>query len=143
MSSTQMVFEHVHIISKEPEKAAQWYVDVLGGEVLYKAEDLRGAPQIGVQFEGVKILVRGQRPGEEPGNKDSLQSFEDYVSHNQWGTDHFAFKIFGDLVEFCDGVKERGGDVSVEPHEFMPGSRIAFLSAPDGVSIELVEAKQK
>jgi catechol 2,3-dioxygenase-like lactoylglutathione lyase family enzyme len=63
------------------------------------------------------------------------------VSHDQWGTDHFGFKVVSDLTEFCNAIREKGGEFSVEPYEFVPGTRIAYLAGPDGVSIELVESK--
>ena len=140
MSGVHIVFDHVHIISRDPEAAAQWYADMLGGAITRRGE-IRGAPQIAVQFAGATILVRGQRPGEQPGAKNPLQSFANFVSHDQWGTDHFGFTVVGNLVDFCNTIREKGGTFAVEPYEFTPGTRIAYLAAPDGVSIELVERK--
>ena len=92
MSDTGIVFDHIHIISEDPGTAANWYAEVLGGEITGEYE-IRGSTQISVAFEGARVLIRGQRPGEEPGRKNSLESFEDYVSHDQWGTDHFGFNV--------------------------------------------------
>ena len=140
MSGTEVVFDHVHVISEEPESAAAWYADMLGGTVTRRSE-VRGAPQIAVAFSGATILVRGRRPGEQPATRPPLQSFSNFVSHDQWGADHFGFKVVGDLNAFCDAVRLKGGAFAVEPYEFAPGTRIAYLAGPDGVSIELVEAK--
>ena len=140
MSDAKVVFDHIHLISEAPESAASWYADMLGGKIT-GAYELRGAPQIAVTFEGATILIRGQRPGEQPGRSNSLQFFTDFVSHDQWGTDHFAFRVHGDLDEFCNALKQKGATFSVEAHDFMPGARIAYLEAPDGVSIELVQAR--
>ena len=142
MSETKIVFEHIHIISQDPEAAASWYADVLGGQITSVQEELRGAPQFAVAFAGATILIRGQRPGEQPGQKNSLQSFKDFVSHNQWGTDHFGFTVYGDLDMFCDDLRQKGATFSVEPHDFLPDVRLAYLEAPDGVSIEFVQAKK-
>ena len=142
MSNVHIVFDHVHLISKNPEAAAQWYADMLGGTITRRAE-VRGAPQIAVRFEGATLLVRGQRPGEQPGDKNPLHTFENFVSHDQWGTDHFGFTVVGNLNEFCTAIKEKGGTFAVEPYEFVPGTRIAYLAGPDGVSIELVESKTR
>jgi lactoylglutathione lyase len=136
MSGAQIVFDHIHLICKDPDAAAQWYADMLGGTIARRGET-RGAPQIAVQFEGATLLVRGQRPGEQPGDKNALQSFENFVSHDQWGMDHFGFTVAGDL----NAIRAKGGKFAVEPYEFVPGTRIAYLSGPDGVSIELVERK--
>lgn len=142
MSNVHIVFDHVHIISKNPEAAAQWYADMLGGAITRRGE-VRGAPQIAVRFEGATLLVRGQRPGEQPGDKNPLHAFENFVSHDQWGTDHFGFTVVGNLSDFCNAIKEKGGTFAVEPYEFVPGTRIAYLAGPDGVSIELVESKTR
>lgn len=142
MSGAQIAFDHVHIICKDPDAAAQWYADMLRGTITRRGE-ARGAPQIEVQFEGARILVRGQRPGEQPGDKNTLQSFDNFVSHDQWGTDHFGFKVAGDLIAFCNAIREKGGKFSVEPYEFVPGTRIAYLAGPDNVTIELVESKAR
>jgi catechol 2,3-dioxygenase-like lactoylglutathione lyase family enzyme len=70
-----------------------------------------------------------------------LHTFANFVSHDQWGTDHFGFTVVGNLNEFCNAIKAKGGTFAVEPYEFVPGTRIAYLAGPDGVSIELVESK--
>ena len=140
MSGGQIVFDHIHLICKDPDAAAQWYADMLGGEIVRRGE-ARGAAQIAVRFENATLLVRGQRPGEQPGDKNALQSFDNYVSHDQWGMDHFGFTVDGNLDAFCDTIRAKGGQFAVEPYDFTPGTRIAYLHAPDGVSIELVERK--
>ena len=140
MSGAEIVFDHVHVISEKPESAAAWYADMLGGTVTRRSE-VRGAPQIAVEFTGATILVRGRRPGEQPVRRPPLQSFSNFVSHEQWGADHFGFKVAGDLTAFCNDIRRRGGKFAVEPYEFAPGTRIAYLAGPDNVSIELVEAR--
>lgn len=141
MTDASIVFDHIHIISEDPKSASAWYADVLGGEIRGDYE-LRGSTQISVVFDGATILIRGPRPGEQPGRKNSLGFFKDYVSHDQWGTDHFGFRVFSDLDEYCDQLKKKGATFSVEPYDFAAGVRIAYLSAPDDVSIELVQARR-
>ena len=92
MSGAEILFDHVHVICEEPEAAAAWYADMLGGTVTRRSE-VRGAPQIAVQFNGATILVRGRRPGEQPAKRPPLQSFENFVSHDQWG--HRSLRVQG------------------------------------------------
>ena len=54
MSKSAIAFDHIHIISEDPQTAAAWYVDMLGGEITNSAE-LRGAPQICVEFDGASL----------------------------------------------------------------------------------------
>ena len=130
MSDASIVFDHIHAISEDPESAASWYKDKLGGEII-SSQEIRGAPQFYVAFQGATIIVRGQRPGEQADRKHGLQ----------WGTDHFGFHVHGDFDGFCNDLRKKGVTFRVEPMDFRPGIRIAFIEAPDGVSIELVQRK--
>jgi uncharacterized glyoxalase superfamily protein PhnB len=39
-----LVFDHVHLISRDAQAAAKWYCDMFGGEITRVQESLRGAP---------------------------------------------------------------------------------------------------
>ena len=131
MSDSRILFDHVHVISEDPQSAAAWYADKLGGLITVNKEVL-GAPQIFVEFDGATIIVRGRRPGEQVGRKQGLH----------WGTDHFGFRVLADFDGFCDTLKKKGVVFIVEPKDFSPTTRIAFIQAPDGVSIELLIRKE-
>jgi lactoylglutathione lyase len=130
MSKFGLVFDHVHLISEDPQGAASWYADKLGGRIVL-SQEVRGAPQFHVAFGDITIIIRGQRPGEQPGMKNSLL----------WGNDHFGFQVPGDFDRFCADLKEQGVTFSVDPVDFNPSLRLAFLEGPDGVSIELLQRK--
>ena len=61
MSNPAFKFDHVHIISKDPEASANWYVEMFGATIAANTT-ARGAPQIFVELGGMTILIRGQRP---------------------------------------------------------------------------------
>ncbi|MEE9516046.1 MAG: VOC family protein [Candidatus Adiutricales bacterium] len=130
MPDDNIVFDHVHLISEDPRSVAEWYADKLGGRIIGSAE-FRGAPQVMVAFEGATVIVRGQRTGEEADGKPGLQ----------WGTDHFGFSVKGDFDGFCDDLKKNGVTFTLDPVDFTPTVRIAFIEAPDNVSIELLQRK--
>ncbi len=133
-------FDHIHLISRDPQGAADWYRDMFGGEVTAVQESLRGAPQIDVRVGGMTLVIRGRRPGEQPGTTNPMRHFDGYSSHDEWGTDHFGFTYRGDLRAFCDELKRKGVRMAVEPWEFKPGMVLCYVAAPDGVSIELIQA---
>lgn len=130
MSEATLSFDHVHLVAKDPQSAAQWYVDKLGGKI-WKSADVRGAPQVYVQVAGALVILRGQRTGETVDGKSGLE----------WGVDHFGLRVHGDFDAFCNGLKKKGVSFDREPTDFNPSTRIAFIAAPDGVSIELLNRK--
>lgn len=134
-----LAFDHIHLISPDPESAVGWYCEMFGGEVSRVQENLRGAPQIDVRVGGMTLVIRGQRPGEQPAATKPMQHFDGYSSHDEWGTDHFGFTYRGDLRAFCDDLKRKGVRMAVEPWEFKPGMVLCYVAAPDGVSIELIQ----
>ena len=140
MSSSGVKFHHIHLISEDPHAAARFYEKILGGAITGQME-LMGAPQVTVELGGMRLLIRGRRPGESPApNSQPMQQFEGFVSHNGWGTDHFGYEYEGDMLAFCEEIRAKGATFAAEPWEFVPGHPICFLQAPDNVTIELMQA---
>jgi catechol 2,3-dioxygenase-like lactoylglutathione lyase family enzyme len=92
MSNPAFKFDHVHIISKDPEASANWYVEMFGATITAKTM-ARGAPQIFVDLGGMTILIRGQRPGEDPTAARPIRPFSDFSSHNAMGDRSFRFPL--------------------------------------------------
>ena len=127
MSDTSLAFDHVHLVSQDPKAAAAWYTDKLGGKIV-RSVDVKGAPQVYVSLAGAMVIVRGQRPAETAAAKPGVQ----------WGVDHFGLQVKGDFDGFCAELKTKGVAFSLEPTDFNATTRIAFIKAPDGVSVELL-----
>jgi catechol 2,3-dioxygenase-like lactoylglutathione lyase family enzyme len=138
MSNPAFKFDHVHIISKDPEASANWYVEVFGATITANTT-ARGAPQIFVDLGGMTILIRGQRPGEAPAAPRPIRQYADFSSHDGWGTDHFGFLYEGDLETFCNELRAKGVTFPVELKKGVNGSLLCYVAAPDGVSIELMQ----
>jgi catechol 2,3-dioxygenase-like lactoylglutathione lyase family enzyme len=132
MAAATVGFDHVHLVSTDPKNAAEWYADKLGGKIVRSGE-VKGAPQIYVSIGGFIVIVRGQRPAEKAAEKPGLE----------WGIDHFGVRVNGDFDGFCSELRQKGVTFSMEPTDFNPTTRIAFINAPDGVSIELLNRKQE
>lgn len=128
--AAEVRFDHVHLVAQDPVRTAQWYADNLEGKI-WKNVEVRGAPQVYVQFGDAYIIVRGQRPAESVNGKAGLE----------WGIDHFGVRIHGDFDAFCARLKKNGVGFSMEPTNFNESTRIAFIDAPDGVSVELLNRK--
>jgi lactoylglutathione lyase len=132
MPEATVGFDHVHLVARDAHATAKWYVDKLGGAIL-KSLDVKGAPQVYVSFNGFIVIVRGERPAESIRDKPGLE----------WGVDHFGLRVKGDFDGFCNALKKKDVAFSLEPTDFNPTTRIAFINAPDGVSIELLDRKDQ
>ncbi len=131
MSENTIAFHHNHLVSEDPKATASWYADKLGGRIVGGEKALE-VPSILVTFKGVILIIRSRNEGEE-------------IAPNQgahWGMDHFGFHVDGDFDGYCDGLKAKGVTVSLDPVNLNPGLRIAFIEAPDGERIELLQQKQ-
>lgn len=138
MSNPAFKFDHVHIISDDPEASANWYVAMFGAEITANTM-ARGAPQIFVALGGMTILIRGRRPGEAPAAAKPIRHFADFSSHDAHGIDHFGFLYQGDLSAFCDELRAKGVSFPVALKRGVGGSLLCYVAAPDGVSIELMQ----
>jgi catechol 2,3-dioxygenase-like lactoylglutathione lyase family enzyme len=138
MSNPRFAFDHVHIVAEDPHASAAWYVEMFGATI---AADTvaRGAPQIFVELGGAIVLIRGKRPGEDPAPARPIRPYADFSSHNAWGTDHFGFLYDGDLEAFCAELAAKGGQFPVPLKRGVNGKALCYVSAPDGVSIELMQ----
>lgn len=137
MSNAAFKFDHVHIISQDPEASANWHVEMFAAEITVNTMT-RGAPQIFVALGGMTILIRGQRPGEAPAARP-IRHFADFSSHDARGIDHFGFLYQGDLTAFCDELRAKGVSFPVALRRGVGASLLCYVAAPDGVSIELMQ----
>jgi catechol 2,3-dioxygenase-like lactoylglutathione lyase family enzyme len=127
MSGSVLEFDHIHLVSRDPRASAQWYVDHLGGEIT-RVVETRGARQVAVSFGSFVVLVRGPRGEEAPTDKGPIH----------WGIDHFGVRVRSDFDAFCASLKQKGVTFQLEPTQINPTTRIAFIDAPEGVTVELV-----
>lgn len=139
MSNPAFEFDHVHIISQNPKDSANWYVEMFGADIVNDTEAY-GAPQIFMEIGGKTLIIRGQRADEAPTSTGQIRPFGNFSSHNEWGTDHFGFIYHGDLRAFCDELQAKGVSFPVALKEGNGGRLLCYVSAPDGVSIELMQA---
>ena len=130
MPAQTLSFDHIHLLSTEPNATAAWYVEKLGASIVNRME-VKGAPQIFVKVGDATLIIRGQRPGETAHEKSGLE----------WGVDHFGFGVSGDFDAYCDGLKAAGVVFTLDPTDANPTTRIAFISAPDRVNIELLQRR--
>ncbi len=120
-------WDHIHLRSPDPEATAQWYERMLGAEVIRSMQ--QGKPRIDLKIGGANVFVAPVAPGDGV-NPPPTTPYQ--------GLDHFGLVVRG-----IDGIvaelKAKGVAFTREPTTVRPGVRVAFLRAPEGVSIELLD----
>ncbi len=128
-ASLDYQFHHIHVFCSDLPATERWFTDGLGAELVERRES-RGVPAVVLRLGGAQVLLRPARAGED------LSAAAD----RHFGTDHFGLQV-SDVDATVDELKRRGVFVEVEPWDFSPHSRIAFVKGPDEVRIELVQPK--
>ena len=124
---TKFSWEHIHLRSPEPETTAQWYHDKLGAEIV-KTPQPDGSMRIDLNLGGQKVFIAKSMAG-----KVAEAPTSPYL-----GLDHFGLLV-SDLPAAVAELKAKGVSFTMEPTEIRPGTKIAFLTAPENVSIELLQ----
>jgi catechol 2,3-dioxygenase-like lactoylglutathione lyase family enzyme len=122
-------FHHAHIKSHDPRASARWWADTFGAALLPEMAfgDMLFAP---VELDGVRINITSPAPGDG----ERIAAAPEIP--------HFGLEHLGLEVDDLDGLLERFTEQGLEVYERRPGAggyEIAFVEAPDGVCLELLE----
>jgi lactoylglutathione lyase len=115
-------YEHIHLISPDPEKTAEFYIKMFGAKK-ESITKMGGGTMARLQLNGSLIIISSAR-----------------VQPPVYGLDHFGLTT-DDLDKSTAELKTAGCQFRMEPTEIVPGTRIAFFWTPEKVLIELVEKK--
>jgi catechol 2,3-dioxygenase-like lactoylglutathione lyase family enzyme len=124
-------FHHIHIFCSDLAATERWFVELLGAE-LVERRDSRGVPSALLRLGGAPLMLRPQREGENLAAPLTVPHF---------GADHFGLAV-ADVDATIEELRRRGVTIDVEPYQFTPTSRIAYVRGPDGVRIEFVQARR-
>ena len=130
---TVFKYDHVHLRSPDPEATAQFYEHMFGADVargLYPAgTPFAGRPRITMKLGGTSFYIAPADPRAPNGDPPKAP--------------HFGLEHIGLMVEDIDAaaaeLKSKGAQFTVEPVTFAPGTKIAFVQAPQGVLVELIQ----
>jgi lactoylglutathione lyase len=126
MMST-LTFDHIHLFTRDPEATATFYERMFGAEVIRSTQE--GKPRIDLKLGGANIFILDVSGNPKAGAGPA---------HPHQGLDHFGLQV-KNIDAVCAELKSKGAMFSREPVTIRPGTRIAFVTGPDGVSIELLE----
>ena len=120
-------WEHIHLRSSDPEATADWYRDKLGAEVVRTAQP-DGSVRIDLNLAGQKVFIAKAMPGKAA----------DAPASPYLGLDHFGLTV-PDIEAAVAALKAKGVTFTMDVTTNRPGVRIAFMTAPENVSIELIQ----
>jgi catechol 2,3-dioxygenase-like lactoylglutathione lyase family enzyme len=121
-------YDHVHLVSADPVKAADFYIRAFGAKKVSETPSPTGT-SVALSIEGTRLLIRPPRDN---------KSKED-APRARRGLEHFGLRT-DDIKGAVADLKAKGVKILDDIRVFAPsGSTIAFVEAPDNVQIELVQ----
>ncbi|MCZ6867087.1 MAG: VOC family protein [Chloroflexi bacterium] len=123
---------HLHFRSEDPEAAAKFYCDNFGAAVS-SVTPLSTTKSFQLELNGQGLMtISGRAEGEDPipGTTDP-----------RYGLDHFGFEV-SDMDAAVAKLKANNVHFNCEPWTMPSGSKVAFIVAPDNVSVELIQRQQ-
>lgn len=120
--------DHLHIKSREPEAAAAFYVRAFGARETGRQPVAAGL-RVMLDLAGLAVFVESV-PDEAPATPPP--PFR--------GVEHLGLAV-DDLDAVLADLAAKGVALESGPSAPRPGVRIAFVAAPDGARVELVERK--
>ncbi len=124
---TEYMFDHIHLFTRDPEGMATYFETIFGAEVIRSAPG--GQPRIDLKLGGADIFIL-----DVSGNPKAAAG----APHPYRGLDHFGL-VVEDIDKVCEELKAKGARFTRGPETIRPGTRIAFVEGPEGVSVELLE----
>ena len=118
-------YDHIHLRTRDVAKVLNFYTMYLLAEIVDGKRPDGGAA---IKVGGTTILI-SPLSGAQTIDPDAIGGR---------ALDHFAFTV-ADIDETVARLKATGVVFSRDPVTLRPGLRVAFLTAPDNVSIELIQ----
>jgi catechol 2,3-dioxygenase-like lactoylglutathione lyase family enzyme len=138
-------FGHIHLLSKDPIAAGEWYIREFGlvrrgaGSPSREPRFYRGfqiSPSMSLMMDNVNLIIfpmeyaKTQWP-------ELWKDRTDFESTSGHVTDHIGFSV-DNLEQTLDRLKKDGVKVTDGPHS-SSGGKYVFIEGPDHIRIELVE----
>jgi lactoylglutathione lyase len=115
-------FDHVHLISPDPDKTADFYMRHFGARLVNRMT-LPGGSATFLHVNGASIIISTAIDTKRPA-----------------GLEHFGL-CTDNIEKSIADLKAAGVKIQMEITEVAAGTRVAFFWAPENVLIELVETK--
>jgi len=124
-------YDHIHLVSPDPVKTAQFYQRMFGARVASTRQLADGRTSVELDLNGSRVLVINQKAQPEASPAPAETGY---------GLGHFGI-LTDDLETAVADLKAKGVEFTEEIRMVRPGLRVSFLLGPDKVLIELLERK--
>jgi catechol 2,3-dioxygenase-like lactoylglutathione lyase family enzyme len=121
-------FDHIHLRSPDPEATAAFYVAAFGAAIKARVQ-AAGALRVVLDLAGVPLFIEAVPPATPAPPAPPFL-----------GIEHIGLTVEDLDVALAD-LAAQGVTLISGPTTPRPGVRIAFLAAPDGVRVELIERR--
>jgi lactoylglutathione lyase len=122
-------FEHIHLRSPNPEETAKFYETMFGATIIRSAP--QGKPRVDLDLCGATVFIAQMASDDKESPPQSPYP----------GLDHIGLCV-SDLDEAVTELKAKGANFTMEPNTIRPGVRIAFMTGPQDVSIEILQRSE-
>ena len=122
-------YNHLHFRSADPDAAAKFYCDNFGAEIAAE-RPLSNTKSIELKLNGTYLMtISGRAQGEDPvaGSTEP-----------RYGLDHLGFQT-DDIMALAETLKSNDVRFNCDPWVMPSGSAVAFIVAPDEVSVEIIQ----
>ncbi|MGH7490766.1 MAG: VOC family protein [bacterium] len=123
-----LAINHAHFRCGDVEAAAEFYQRVLGAEWVKRTE-FGGRVIVTLRLGGTLFCL-------SPAAAEAAHTAEE--NSRRLGVYHLAFNV-PNLEEAVAECKQRGAKFVIEHLQASPTRRVAFMEAPDGMQMELME----
>jgi lactoylglutathione lyase len=125
-------FHHIHLRSPDPEATADYYEKMFGAEITrstYPAtSQYAGKPKLAMNLGGQRILIAPPHPA-RPNGAPAAPYF---------GIEHIGLMV-DDIDAAVSVLEARGAEFAQKPAATATGNRNAFVRAPQGVLVEIIQ----
>jgi predicted enzyme related to lactoylglutathione lyase len=142
-------FGHIHMLSKDPVSAGEWYIKEFGlvrrgaGPPSREPRFYRGVqigPAMSLMMDNVNFIIYPMEYAKTQW-PELWKDRTDFESTSGHVTDHIGFSV-DNLDQTLERLKKDGVKITDGPHS-SPGGKYAFIEGPDHIRIELVEGQAR
>lgn len=128
---------HTHLTTDNPQRLIDFYTGVMGGKIVQEVVLTGNNKAYDIDLGGLLIRVSSTTGADTALAKEYTAAKGRY----HWSLHHIAMTV-DDMDEAYAELKAKGAQFVVPPTETRPGSKVAFMVAPDNVLFELIWRKQ-